>query len=214
MAPKIEDLSGRRYGRLTVMYQNGFRYKPSGQRTVLWHCRCDCGVEKDIPASTLRNGHSMSCGCLNVELSSSRATVHGGCKQENLEDIYKIWRRMKNRCYQKSNNRYKDYGGRGIKICAEWLEYPNFRAWAIKSGYKEGLSIDRADVNGDYCPENCRWATAVQQANNRRTSHYVKYNGETKTVSEWAREFGLNYSTLYERLKRNGWDIEKAVIVI
>lgn len=210
MAPRIEDLTGKRYGRLTVMYQNGFRYKPSGQRNVLWHCKCDCGKEKDIPANTLRNGRSMSCGCLNSELASKRATVHGGCKGEKLESIYKIWRCMKGRCFQKSNNRYKDYGGRGIKICREWLDYSKFREWAISNGYKEGLSIDRIDVNGDYCPENCRWATAIEQANNKRNNAYITALGDTKTATEWSRATGIDASTILERIK-SGWSEERAV---
>ena len=100
MPPRIEDLTGKRFGRLTVMYQNGFKYKPSGQRNVLWHCKCDCGNEKDIPANTLRNGSSKSCGCLNRELAIERATIHGGCKNGTVENIYKIWSNMKARCYQ------------------------------------------------------------------------------------------------------------------
>lgn len=260
MAPKIEDLSGKRYGRLTVMHQNGFKYNPSGQRTVLWHCKCDCGKEKDIPASTLKNGRSKSCGCLNRELSSERATKHGGCKQYMLERLYKIWRDMKNRCYQESSINFKNYGGRGIKICERWMDYKNFRDWAVSHGYKDGLSIDRIDVNGNYCPENCRWATAVEQANNRRTNisitafgmtktaaEWEKYAGikqhtilarinsgwsaekavsdisdgrlrritgfgKTQSISEWAAEFGVKYTTLHERLRKNNWNIEKAVI--
>lgn len=202
---------GRRYGRLTVMYQSGFRYKPSGQRTVLWHCRCDCGKEKDIPSNTLRNGRSKSCGCLNSELSSKRATKHGGCKEYNLEGIYRTWRSMKHRCYHKSSNRYKDYGGRGIKICDKWLIYSNFRDWAIESGYKDGLTIDRIDVNGDYCPENCRWATAVEQANNRRTNTSITAFGETKTAAEWERCTGVKQHTILARIN-NGWDPERAVL--
>ncbi len=210
--PKIKDLTGQRFGRLVVMYQNGFRYKPSGQRTVLWHCKCDCGVEKDIPSSTLRNGRSRSCGCLNSDLASERSYRHGGCTNGKLEGIYKIWRDMKGRCYQKSNNRYNIYGGRGIKVCKEWLDYSAFREWALANGYKAGLSIDRIDVNGDYCPENCRWATDTEQANNRRSNHFITAFGKTKTIAEWAKEFDLKYSTLYARLSKNGWSIEKAVM--
>lgn len=210
MPPRIEDLTGKRFGRLTVMYQNGFKYKPSGQRNVLWHCKCDCGNEKDIPANTLRNGSSKSCGCLNRELAIERATIHGGCKNGTVENIYKIWSNMEARCYQTSSVRYKEYGGRGIKICDSWLDYSNFREWALKNGYKPGLSIDRIDVNGNYCPENCRWATAIEQANNTRRNLYITAFGTTKTLAEWAREMGVDSRTIQQRLK-SGWDAEKAI---
>lgn len=206
-----EDLTGRRYGRLTVMYQAGFRYKPSGQRNALWHCKCDCGNEKDIPANTLRNGRSKSCGCLNREEASKRALKHGGCVNGELEGIYKTWQSMKKRCYEKSSNRYKEYGARGIKICDEWKDYSTFREWALKNGYKKGLTIDRIDVNGNYCPENCRWATYKEQANNTRRNAYITAFGKTMTASQWEEETGIKQGTILSRIKVLRWSATEAL---
>lgn len=214
MGPKIEDLTGRRYGRLVVMYQNGFRYKPSGQRTVLWRCQCDCGNEKDIPSSTLRNGRSQSCGCLNSELASIRATKHGDCKNYKIQRLNQIWRGMKDRCRNKNNPNYKNYGGRGIEVCKEWLEsYEAFRDWALANGYRDDLSIDRIDVNGNYEPYNCRWATWEQQANNTRLTIYITAFGQTKTLSDWSRETGIKRGTILDRISKHGWPPERAVTV-
>lgn len=123
---------------------------------------------------------------------------------------------MHRRCYGVGAKAYEDYGGRGISICEEWGNYEAFREWALLSGYKDNLTIDRIDNNGNYCPENCRWATAKQQANNRRSNHSVKYMGGTHTVSEWADILGLDQRELWQILNRNNWDmsqIAKKVVV-
>ena len=118
---------------------------------------------------------------------------------------------MKNRCNNQNDKNYKNYGARGIKVCDEWQNsYDLFRKWAINNGYKESLTIDRADNNGNYCPENCRWATREQQNNNTRQNHYIEYNGEIKTLSEWAKTYGLTRSCLKARI-RNQWQIERAL---
>ena len=124
--------------------------------------------------------------------------------------LYHIWFDMKRRCYQKKNKRWKKYGGRGIKVCPEWLK--NFQAffdWAMANGYADNLTIDRIDLNGDYSPENCRWADNITQANNKSNNHYITYRGDTKTMMEWSRELNLNYSTLRRRI-RAGWDVADA----
>lgn len=118
---------------------------------------------------------------------------------------------MIERTKRKKNKRYKDYGGRGIKVCDEWLNnFISFYNWAYKNGYKEGLTIDRIDVNGNYEPDNCRWVDLFTQANNKRNNHFVTYNGKTQTIAQWAREYNINYSTLCTRIARN-WDFEKAI---
>ena len=119
---------------------------------------------------------------------------------------------MKNRCYNPQNKFYKDYGGRGITVCSEWLEkkngHKNFREWALENGWKEGYSIDRINVNGNYEPSNCRWATPTEQANNRRNNNFVTINGVTKTTSEWAKQIGISQNAFAGRV-RNGWNDDK-----
>ncbi len=118
--------------------------------------------------------------------------------------IKKIYNHMKGRCYCKTDHKYKNYGARGIKICDEWLEnFDNFYKWALENGYKDNLTIDRINNNGNYEPSNCRWATPEQQANNRTTSHYYTYKGVTKTIAEWSKETGIKWETLYWRIKHN-----------
>ena len=124
--------------------------------------------------------------------------------------LYHIWFDMKRRCYQKQNKRWKKYGGRGIKLCPEWLD--NFQAffdWSMANGYADSLTIDRINMDGDYSPENCRWADMVQQANNRSNNHYITYQGETKTMMEWSKVLGMSYTTLRKRIN-SGWDVDDA----
>lgn len=119
---------------------------------------------------------------------------------------------MIDRCFNKNNPQYSIYGGRGITVCEEWRnDYIAFREWALSNGYDENLSIDRINNDGNYCPENCRWATAKEQANNTRKTRLITYCGETHSVSEWARILDIKQSTLSMRINKYGWDIEKAL---
>ena len=120
---------------------------------------------------------------------------------------------MRGRCYTKSNSVYSHYGGRGIKVCKEWLVFDNFYNWAVENGWTEessGISLDRVNVNGDYCPENCRWSDVIQQANNKRNTTMLTARGETKPISEWARDVGINYRTIRSRLNY-GWSVDDAI---
>lgn len=122
-----------------------------------------------------------------------------------------IWDSMKKRCCNPNEPAYKNYGGRGIKVCNEWLNsFFAFREWATENGYSDDLSIDRIDVNGNYCPENCRWVDAKTQCNNRRNNHAITFMGETHTISEWSKITGIHQDVILYRIKA-GWDVERAL---
>lgn len=210
--PKLNDLTGQRFGRLTVIEraENYISKNGKSQQKTRWKCICDCGKYTIVHATSLKRGLTRSCGCLNDEEIQKRKTKH------DMTDtrLYLIWCNMKNRCYNPKVDSYVDYGGRGIKVCPEWNEFIPFMEWSYANGYDEKkssreLSLDRKDTNGDYCPENCKWSTIIEQANNKRSNHILEYRGEKKTVAEWAREFDIPYKTLVQRIYR-GWSIEKA----
>lgn len=196
---RMEDLTGKRFGRLTVVCLD--RYEETSHSTR-WKCVCDCGKEKSILASCLKTGNTTSCGCYSSEQKSKRSKTHGVGNESRL---YRIWSSMKSRCYSEADRNYKRYGARGITICPEWRsDFAAFQSWAIENGYSDDLSIDRINNDGPYSPENCRWTTKKTQNNNRRTNIYISYNGETHTLAEWAEITGINAATLAAR-KRNGW---------
>lgn len=201
MKQKIE--IGDRFGILTVV---------ENVCSSLWICRCDCGRDVVFQANRLRTGNNKSCGCLRSKNMASINRKRSGSKQNtNLKSdrIYRIWKGMKARCYSNGHISYKNYGGRGIKICDEWNEnYECFKEWALSNGYRADLTIDRIDTNGFYEPENCRWVTPKDQANHKRNNVVIEYNGESGTVSYWAEKTGLTYSAISCRLKR-GWDPER-----
>jgi hypothetical protein len=144
---------------------------------------------------------------LDRETKASRATKHG----DSYTKLYNLYISMIGRCRNVNDNSYCDYGGRGIDVCQEWVDdYENFKKWAIQSGYKEGLSIDRKDNNKGYSSDNCRWVTQKVQANNTRRNRIIEYNGIKKTIAEWADEIGITYSALYGRLRR-GWTVVDAL---
>ena len=135
-------------------------------------------------------------------------TTHGGSGTR----LNKIYRAIKQRCNNPQNPAYENYGGRGITVCAEWLNsFEAFRDWALANGYRDDLTIDRIDNDGPYCPENCRWVTMKQQGNNRRSNRVLTYNGENHTITEWAELTGINLHTLMGRLYVRGWNVEKAL---
>lgn len=205
MSKNLTDLTGSCFGRWTVLEYAG----RSKRGEVQYKCRCDCGTERVLRRTSLTSGNSKSCGCLSRDVAKERGTTHGDSKSR----LYRIWAGIIQRCCNdRERYEWEKYGGRGITVCEGWHKYEAFRDWALSSGYSEDLTIDRINVNGDYCPDNCRWATVYEQNNNKRTSKYISFNGETGTIREFADRYGLAYSCLYTRLKL-GWSIEDALLI-
>lgn len=203
---KLIDLSGQKFGRLLVLK----RAENHGRETY-WKCRCDCGNTKEINGAKLKNGHTKSCGCLSKEITSEMSRTHGMSDTR----LYRIYKKMYRRCYKPKTKSFENYGGRGITICTEWLGehgFENFAKWSTENGYNDNLSIDRKDNDKGYSPENCRWATAKEQANNTRSTVFLTYNGETKPASEWSEITGIRQDTLTMR-KRSGWSDEECIEV-
>lgn len=209
MTKIYEDLSGRKFGKLLVINRN-YEVK-NGKRN--WNCLCECGNTRVVTTGALNGGKMQKCRKCSKEsrieyLKKMPRKGHGMTKTK----IWKTWRAMRERCYVPCVGGYKNYGGRGIKVCDEWnASFENFMEWAYANGYKENLSLDRIDVNGNYEPNNCRWVTFLEQANNKRTSHFLEYNGEIKTITEWSRITGINKNTLLSRVTKYGWSVERAL---
>lgn len=199
---KVENLVGKRFNKLVVIK----RVENSTKGLARWLCQCDCGNLTIVATSPLKNSHIKSCGCLQKEKAGKNLIKHGLTKNKDFYRLMHIRKGMKIRCYSIKSDDYKNYGGRGIKICDEWLNEENgminFYNWAINNGYKDNLSIDRINVNGNYEPNNCRWITNKEQCNNKRNNHYITYNGETRTMMEWCELFNLKYNTVRYRIKR------------
>lgn len=208
--PKIKDLTGQRFGNWTVVSRAESDKDNRGFPVTKWHCKCDCGTERDVYANSLLSGRSTSCGCHAKQVRSQFCTEHFKTHGDSKSRLYQIWYGIHKRCTNENASNYSLYGGRGISVCSEWDNWDNFKEWAMENGYAEDLSIDRIDVNGNYCPDNCRWVTRVDQANNRRSNAYITYNNETHTIAEWANIFDVPYKRLYKRLHK-GAPLEQAV---
>lgn len=196
---KIKDLTGQKFGKLTALY----KLHNINKQGAYWLCVCECGNITEVRGNHLSNGNIKSCGCYRKEVN----TIH--CKAGTR--LYNVYLSMKDRCYNKNDRAYTSYGGRGIVVCQEWLDdFMNFYNWAMDNNYKEGLSIDRIDNNGNYEPNNCQWATRTQQQRNRRNNKNYTINGETHCLAEWCEILNLRYGTVHQRLEY-GWPIEKAL---
>ena len=192
-----KDITGQRFGSLVAIRYTGERGKSGGR---IWECKCDCGTIKNIPIHSLTSGNTKSCGC-----SFKRPRPHRRKPYEVGTRLYRIWTNMKTRCLNPNDEyKYSRYGGRGITICDEWLEYEPFLKWAMSSGYSDDLTIDRVDNSKGYSPDNCRWVTMAEQNKNRSSTHFVTINGETKCVKDWRKELHKSYYTIIGMEDKNG----------
>ena len=200
---KILDLTGKKFGRLTPIK----RVLLEGKNTKVWLCKCDCGNTTYLRTSSLTGHNTKSCGCLR-----GNYVRHGMSGTR----INKIYRNMKSRCYNPNASKYYLYGGKGIKICDEWLDkesgFINFYNWSIKNGYRDNLTIDRIDSDKNYEPSNCRWVTYKEQNSHLKNNPFyckaIEYNGESHSLSEWAKIKNISYNALLCRYERK-WDIKR-----
>lgn len=200
------DISGQVFGRLTAIKSTDTRIA----RKVMWECVCVCGKVTHANVSQLKQGLRTSCGCAKVAGNqlNKRSFVHGHHIGKPTS-TYRIWTGMLTRCRNPKAPSWLNYGGRGIKVCDGWLLFKNFLA---DMGERPAqLSLDRIDNDGDYCPENCRWATDIEQHRNRSDNVYWEFNGDTKSIAAWAESTGMNRHTLADRVRKFGWTIEQAL---
>ena len=197
---RIAVKEGERYGRLIILKESIKKIR--GRRTFT--CLCECGNKKDVIGDNLRMGTTKSCGCLQRELLSNRRETHKMTKTAE----YNTLSRMKQRCFNKKHQDYKNYGERGITVCNSWLKFENFLEDMGKK--KKGETIDRINNDGNYCKENCRWTDWETQANNRRGNVILEFEGNKLTIAEWSRKTGINRKVLEMRI-RAGWSIRKSL---
>ena len=211
---RIKDLKGQKFGRLRVLEFAG--YNNQRGRTQ-WLCKCKRGNEKIIIGKEIKSGNTKSCGCLSANMKGKKHPnyLHGDGIRNKQTRFYKIWKNIRNRCNNSNTPDYRLYGERGIKIL--WKDYLEFKKDMYES-YLEHVekygenntSIDRIDNEGNYCKENCRFATQIEQGNNRRDNIFLTHNNKTQTISQWAREINIKQRTLYKRISK-GWSIEEAL---
>jgi hypothetical protein len=203
------DITGKRFGRITVL---SFSRKTE-KRQSMWLCLCDCGEKKEISGNRLRSGKTQSCGCYRTEKQASRSKTHG----LSYTDEYRIYKGILNRCYNRNVNAYPHYGGKGIQVCDRW-RYGDGEKSGVECFYDDmgkrpskKHSIERDRIGGDYSPDNCRWATAKEQANNTSRNRYINVCGETMSVSDACDYFGKDYFLVLRRIQ-GGWDPEAAML--
>ena len=190
---------GQVFTRLTVLSMSEVTQK--GEK--VWICRCACGAEKHARGSALRGGYIKSCGCLQQESRNTAKRTHGLSHMQ----VYSVWSNMRQRCTNPNTVGYVLYGGRGVTVCTRWNSFENFHA--DMGDPPKGASIDRINNDGNYEPNNCRWATRTDQNQNKRTTRYLTAGGETLPLAVWAKRLGIRHSTLRERLDR-GWSEQRA----
>lgn len=199
------NLTGMRFGRWLVIGRNP---ENGTDNSIRWDCVCDCGSEATVNGRDLKKGKSKSCGCLKIEQTVQRFTKHGCSLVGHETREYKTWQNMKTRCTNTNNEKYKDYGARGISVCDKWIN--DFNAFLLDMGKAPpGYTIERIDNNGNYEPGNCKWATPTEQQHNRRNNHWIEFGGKRMILIDWAKYLGIHYVTLIERISKH--PIEKAL---
>lgn len=200
---KPRDITGQKFGKLTAIKLDHIKsYSTSTKR--YWLCKCKCGNYSIVEQGQLTRGKTKSCGCIQKEYFKTKHNLRNS-------KIYETWSNIKKRCYNARSTRYKWYGAKNIKMCDEWKnDFKTFYDWSINNGYKEPLTIDRIDVNGNYEPNNCRWVDWKQQQQNKNSNINITYKNQTKCIAEWARIFNINRATLQWRIKQ-GWKIDEAL---
>lgn len=201
-APNRIDLTGQKVGRLDVIAP----HRKEGVEKLFYECRCECGNTRIVGAQNLRRGMTKSCGCLQKERTRQASLKHGVSRTS----IHNVWSSMLQRCNDAGHHAYSDYGGRGIKVCDRWLKFENFLA-DMGMPPQKGLTLDRFPNNdGNYEPGNVRWATKKEQANNRRSSRILAFNGESMTIAQWEDRQGFRRGLINTRLQ-DGWTVERAI---
>ena len=198
---KLIDITGNKYSRWTVLSYSG---------KERWKCVCECGATRDVIKGSLVSGKSLSCGCFKIERVKEASTIHGhaGKNCSHNTRTYNTWKDMRRRCVDKNHKNHKTYYDKGIKVCEEWENFVNFlEDMGVRP---EGKTIDRIDSDKGYYKENCRWATPKEQANNMSRNHYLEYDGERLTISQWADKLGISYNKLNTRIHR-GWSVKRAL---
>ena len=197
----FRDLTGERFGILIVIGVSR-RVKSGKRERYYWKCKCDCGRIKEVRTDCLTRGLVRSCGCLKKEQNGINLTKFHRHKLSHTK-LWDTYYSMKSRCYDPADKRYKDYGGRGIKVCGEWeSSFDEFANWAISHGFDKNLQIDRIDNNGDYSPENCRWVTQKENCRNRRSNVLIEYNGKMITLVEFSEIMNIPYKIAYSKYRK------------
>lgn len=202
--PNFKDITHQRFNYLTVL-----GYAGSGRQSkAMWWCECDCGNITKLVGIEIRNGHTRSCGHCSL-VHPGRTPTHG----MTLTRAWSAWHRLKQRCLNPKKDNFEDYGGRGIKVCDRWLNsFENFYE-DMGDPPSPQHTIERIDVNGDYCPENCKWLTMQEQQRNKRTAPQITFQGVTKPLITWCEELHLSYGTIYARIHHHGWTHEEALTI-
>lgn len=197
---RVHDLTGQKFGLLTVI-----GIKDTDTKKTYWVCQCDCGNMKEVRSDSLLCGAIKSCGCLKRKQDKINLTRNHRHKMSGTR-IYQAWQGMKARCYNPHEPRYDRWGGRGITVCDEWKNsFEAFYEWAMANGYQDNLTIDRIDNDGNYEPNNCRWATQREQSRNRCSNINIRIGNSTRTLVEWCEIFCVDYKSVNQRYKKYGF---------
>ena len=190
------DITGKKFGNLIAIKKI---------TSTHWLFKCSCGMEEIKPKDAVMRGISKRCRKCGRAVTGLKNSTH----RMSETRLYECWRDMRNRCYLKTQKNYKNYGGRGIKVCDEWKnDFMSFCDWSLKNGYSDNLTLDRIDVNGNYCPENCRWITRKEQSRNTRRNVFITLNGKTQILSDWIKFARISFQTYYNRKKKGFSDSE------